>query len=109
MKGNIFMKKINSCIEKILINPTQRLIFALLAGVGYFVIVMKFVISFTAHAGLMGLFIAPAVICGTALVIIKSIKKYIDAEETPNAAIFYINFAVIIMAIIFAFAQMAGV
>ena len=103
------MKKINTCIEKILMNPTKRLIFALLAGVGYFVIVMKFVISFTAHAGLMGLFIAPAIICGTALVIIKTIKKYIDAEEIPPASIFYINFAVMIMAIVFAAAQIAGI
>lgn len=103
------MKKINTCIEKILMNPTKRLIFALLAGVGYFVIVMKFVISFTAHAGLMGLFIAPAIICGTALVIIKTIKKYIDAEEIPPVSIFYINFAVMIMAIVFAAAQIAGI
>ncbi len=69
-------------ISKLFNSSIGGLIFSLLCGSAYFVIVLSFILKNTeTGGGLLAFFIAPAVICGIALLIIKSAKKLIAEEE----------------------------
>ncbi len=57
---------------------------ALIAGIAYFAIVMRFVTDYTAVAAsamLLGVFFCPAVICGAAVLLIKQMRLWRDAQN----------------------------
>ena len=90
-----------------LINTTAgQLIFVLLSGLGYFMLISGWVIDFSKGSWLMLLYIAPLVICGAAIVIIKLIKQAREAEnEKTILKIFWLHTVVFLLGIIFAIAN----
>ena len=106
------MKKINNTILKMLKSPVPRLVYSLICGAAYFAIIMNFVASHTAHAALMALLIAPAVICGGAYLIIRLLRNSLEGEEENASAalmLFYLHLWVIVIAVVFTAAMLMGV
>lgn len=79
-----------------------QLIFSLLSGCAYFAVILNFILTNTERAGaLLGLYVAPAVICGLALVFIKAIRNFFENEQYKG--IFFIitvNSIVILSAVL---------
>ena len=74
------------------------LIHALLAGLAYFVVVLRFVLDFTAVAAsgaFLGFLFAPAVICGSAVLLIKQMRIWRDNENFRAVAVMTLCNAVI--------------
>lgn len=101
------MKKFNQSILDMLQKPIPRLIYALICGVAYFIIIMQFVSAYTQQGSLMGLFIAPAVICGGAFIVIKILRNTYENREENEALkapyifmVFYTNLGIIAIAIL---------
>lgn len=87
-------------MNKILESKYGLLIFSLLSGAAYFVLVMM-LISNINYSYLLGIFFFPAVICGAALCVFKSVKNFIENEEIEKAKrIITIHIAVITVAVI---------
>lgn len=87
--------------EKILktINSTAgRLIFSLLCGFGYFMLVSGWILDMSRGIWLILLYFSPIIICGAAIVIIKLIKQS-NENENKNAIlrIFWLHIAVILI------------
>lgn len=81
-----------------------ELIFGLICGLSYFVIVLNFIMANT-HVGgsLLALFTAPAIICGIALVFIKLLRNWRQNEQYKNVISFFaLNFVIFIISIFFA-------
>lgn len=72
-------------IEKIFNKKYGGLIFSLLSGTAYFIIILNFILTTDKKAGLLGFFFAPAIICGIALVLFKMIRQFIENEEFRKA------------------------
>lgn len=74
------------------------LIFSLIGGLGYFMVVLKFITVYTASSQgwLLGFFFFPAIVCGAALVLLKTLKKCLDEENRRK-----INFLVVMHIILF--------
>ncbi len=71
--------------------------FALLCGIAYLIIISKFVFDFTnTSGGLLIFFFLPAIVCGTALVIFKAIKTYIQYETTRQLAVLFFGHIIVI-------------
>ncbi|MDD6484163.1 MAG: hypothetical protein PUF72_06260 [Clostridiales bacterium] len=88
-----------------ILNTTARqLAFALISGLGYFMIIFRFILAYTERGGaLLAFFFAAAIICGAALIIIKAMKSCREQEnESGILKLFYLHIAVIIVGIIFA-------
>jgi len=68
-------------IGKIFDTKFGGLIFSLLAGVAYFIMVCYLIISGTPRGELLAFFFSPAIIAGAALVIIKTVKNLSEAEK----------------------------
>ena len=62
-------------MDKILNSKYGLLVFSLLSGVGYFLLIMC-LISQTPYSYLLGLFFFPTVVCAMALCIFKAVRKY---------------------------------
>ncbi len=60
------------------------LIFSLLSGLAYFILVM-FLISEVKYSYLLGIFFFPTIICGAAICIIKTVRNFIEYEEYKRA------------------------
>lgn len=76
-------------------NTWGLLIFALLSGCAYYAVILKFILSHTeTGGGLLGFFFFPLIICGAALVLIKTIKQCIE-NERENAVILIFLFHVL--------------
>lgn len=92
---------------KLLTVPVPRLVFALVCGSAYFILVSAAAWEMAREMTLILFYIAPIIICGGALVIIKLLKI---AEETENKKkmyrIFGIHAAVILLAAVYAIAMM---
>ena len=90
-----------------MINTTAgQLIFALLSGVGYFMLVCGWILDFSRGMWLMPLYLAPIIICGAALIIIKLIKAASESEnETTILKIFWLHIAVIVLGVLFTIAS----
>ena len=70
-------------MDKILNSKYGLLVFSLLSGVGYFLLIMC-LISQTPYSSLLGLFFFPTVVCGAALCIFKAVRnnqKYNDMTK----------------------------
>lgn len=90
-----------------LINTTAgQLIFSLLSGLGYFLIISGWILDLSRGMWLILLYIAPIIICGGAIIIIKLIKQAREVENEKNILrIFWLHIAVIIIGVIFAIAN----
>ncbi len=87
-----------------LINTTAgQLIFSLLSGLGYFLIISGWILDLSRGIWLILMYVAPIVICGAALVIIKLIKQAREADNEKNILrIFWLHIAVIVIGVVFA-------
>ena len=96
-------------IEKVFNTKYGGLIFSLLSGLAYFIIVLSFILGYDSKSGLLGFFFAPAIICGMALVLFKMIRQFLENEEFKKANIIGI-FHVILMliSIVFLLAMILG-
>ncbi len=67
-------------MNKILNSKYGLLIFSLISGIAYFILIMM-LISKINYAYLLGIFFFPAVVCGAALCLYKSIRNLEELEE----------------------------
>ena len=90
-------------IDKLFEATAGLLVFALLSGCGYFFFLLSVIINFSRNQSpLLGFFFAPAIICGAALFIVKTVKNNIEAEEKKkNHILFYLHTVVILIGIVF--------
>lgn len=90
-------------IGKIFKTKYGGLIFSLLAGCAYFIIILDFILKHTSYGGtLLGFFFAPAIIAGAALVIIKTVKGLEADEKFKKINLFlYSQLAIILLSIAF--------
>lgn len=58
-----------------------RLIFALIAGVSYYIILLRFLIEHSRGMIIIAAYLAPLIICGAAIIIIKLIKQAKENER----------------------------
>lgn len=81
-----------------------ELTFGLLCGLAYFFVILEFITANT-HAGghLLALYVAPAVICGIALVFIKLLRNWRQNEQYKNISSFFaLNVVIFVISIFFA-------
>lgn len=89
-------------IEKIFGTKYGGLVFSLLAGCSYFILILSYILGTDSKAGLLGFFFAPAIICGIALVLFKMIRGFIENEELKKAnAVGLLHVALMLMSIVF--------
>lgn len=95
----------NKLYEKLSKNGAITL-HALLAGLAYFVIVMRFIVDYTKVSNgaiLLGIFFFPAIICGSALMLIKLMRNWRDQENLRAIFILAIcNLVIFVLSIFFA-------
>ena len=91
-------------IEKLLASTTGLLIFSLLSGAGYFAMLLRIIKNFSRNgSGFLGFLFAPAIICGAAFFIIKTVKMNIENEQPQkNSLLFFLHCVVIFIGVIFA-------
>lgn len=88
-------------IEKLFDSTVGLLVFALLSGCAYFVILRELVLKGINGSGLISFFFFPAIICGAALVLIKLIRRCRENEEPAKAhMLFWIHVILVIIAIV---------
>lgn len=96
----------NKKILNIINTTAGQLIFALLSGLGYFMLISGWVIEFSKGSWLLLLYFAPVVICGAAIIIIKLIKQAREAEnENAILRTFWLHLVVFLLGIVFAIAN----
>ena len=84
-----------------------QLVFALLCGLGYFMVMSGLIVTNSNGSGLLAFFFAPAIICGAALVIIKLMKQARENEnEGAILKIFYLHLVLVIIGIVFVLAAL---
>ncbi len=92
----------NKKIINILGTTVGQLVFALLSGAAYFMVILRFIAEWSGGSMLIAFFFAPAVICGAALVIIKLMKQ---ARENENYSvipkIFWLHAVLLAVGIVF--------
>ena len=90
-------------IGKIVNSTLGELIFSLVAGVAYFIIIMGFVVANTNTGGYMlSFFFLPAIVCGAALLLIKTIRKLKDEEGYSKInAIIYTHIVLLLISFVF--------
>ena len=95
----------NKKILDILNTTAGQLIFALLSGCGYFMVMTGFIVENSNGSALLAFFFAPVIVCGAALVIIKMMKQARENEnEKSILKIFWIHIILIIIGVIFTIA-----
>lgn len=88
-----------------MINTTAgRLVFSLISGAGYFMILFGAVLRLSKGQPLLAWYFAPMIICGAALVIIKMVKQAQENEAGDRILrLFWLHAAVVIIgAVLFA-------
>lgn len=79
-----------------------RLIFSLLAGAGYFMILLRFIIDMSNGSGFLAFLFAPLIICGAALILVKLIKQAEELEnDTAIIKLFWLHTAVFAVGVVF--------
>lgn len=85
-------------IGKIFDTKYGGLIFSLLAGAAYFIIILDFVLKHTSKGGaLLGFFFSPAIIAGAALVIIKTVRQLSEEEKFEKINLFLLLHIVLML------------
>ena len=97
----------NNKIDKLFESPTGLLIFSVISGLGYFSFILSVIMRFSRGGSpLIGFFFAPAIICGAALFLVKTIKNNIIGEAySKNHILFYFHILVVLIGVVF-FADM---
>lgn len=76
----------------------MMLIFSIIGGLGYFLIVNGLILTSTKFGGeFLSFLFCPAIICGAALYILKTVKRFIE-EENPKGMIFIVISHLVILA-----------
>ena len=89
-------------IGKIFDTKYGGLIFSLAAGCAYFIIILNIVLQSAPRAGLLGFFFAPAIIAGTGLVLLKTIKRLIDEEQPGRVnALCWVHIVLMALSLVF--------
>ena len=87
-------------IIQLLQSTAGMLIFALLSGCAYYIVVLKFILSHTSvGGGLLGFFFLPAIIFGAALVLIKQCME--NGNYNAVNLIFWLHIVFIIISAVF--------
>ena len=95
----------NDKILKLLKSTAGALAFSLICGMAYFLLAAYFVLSTTANGALLLLFIAPTVICGAALIVIKLIKQNLEKENYGGILrVFYLHIVLLLISVVFGLA-----
>ena len=92
-------------IGKIVESRAGELIFSLISGLAYFIVVAGFVIKNTQSGGaLLSFFFFPAIVCGAALILIKTIRQLKEDErfEKINMLV-YPHILLFVISIVFLF------
>lgn len=72
-------------IKKLMELKYGPLIFSLFCGLAYFGIALSLILNYTENGGLLlAFFFSPAIICGSALLIIKALKMYMEEENSKK-------------------------
>lgn len=88
-------------MEKILKSKYGLLIFTLICGLAYYILVME-LISNINYSYLLGIFFFPAIVCGAALSLFKTIKNMEEAQEFGRIkSLMIIHVFVILLAVSF--------
>ena len=88
-------------MDKILKSKYGLLIFSLLSGLAYFILIMM-LISKISYSYLLAFFFFPAIVCGGALCLFKTIRNMEEAEEfTKIKSLMAIHIFVFILALAF--------
>ena len=79
------------------------LIFSLISGCAYYIIILSFIMTHTAvGGGLLAMYIAPVVICGIALVLVKLIKKNLEDENSRSInTVFWLHVVLCAISIVY--------
>lgn len=89
-------------IKNAITTVAGRLIFALLSGCGYFMILLRFIKDMSNGSGFLAFIFAPLIICGAALVIVKLIRQAQDAEnDSAIVSLFWVHVCVFIIGLVF--------
>lgn len=84
-------------IGKIFDTKYGGLIFSLICGVAYFIIILTFIVRHTSYGGaLLGFFFFPAITAGAALIIIKTVKR-LEAEEAFGKINLFLWFHIVLI------------
>lgn len=67
-------------MKKIIESKYGLLIFSLLCGLSYYILIMM-LISQVEYSYLLGMFFFPAIVCGAAIYLIKALKALIENED----------------------------
>ena len=79
----------------------SALTFSLLCGLAYLIIILSFIARNTSGGGLIIFFFFPAIICGSALLIFKAIKTYVEHKITRSLMVlFYGHILVMLLALL---------
>ena len=88
-------------MEKFLKSKYGLLIFSLVCGVAYFILVMMLIANIQ-YSYLLGIFFFPTVICGAALCIYKTIKNMQETSEIGRIkSLIILHIFVILLAVSF--------
>lgn len=89
-------------IKQIFNSKYGGLIFSLLSGCAYFIIILDFLLIANPKNGLIAFFFSPAIICGFGLILFKSIKQLLEKDEDKRANIIGIfHIVLILMSVVF--------
>ena len=90
-------------IDKLFESRIGLLTFSILSGLGYFSFILSVIIKFSRGGSpLIGFFFAPAIICGVALFLVKTIKNNVEGEAySKNHRLFFFHIAVMVIGVIF--------
>lgn len=90
-------------IGKIFDTKYGGLLFSLLCGAAYYIIVLDFILHYTHSGGmLLGFFFFPAIICGMALIIFKTVNKLRKSESFSKInCLIYAHLILIILSLVF--------
>lgn len=90
-------------IGKIFDTKYGGLIFSLICGAAYYIIILDFITRYTSQGGeLLGFFFLPAIICTAALVILKTAKRLILEELFSKLnLLIYVHIILILISLVF--------
>lgn len=89
-------------IVKLLTNRAGELTFSLVSGAAYFLIVLRLIQLYSPNAMLIGFYFSPVIICGMALVLIKTLRNWKEqAFYGKMQGLFWAHVALMIVALAF--------
>ena len=78
------------------------LVFSLLSGCAYFIIILNIIMQSAPNAGLLGFFFAPAIIAGCGLVLLKTIKRLTEEEQPGRVnALCWVHIVLMALSLVF--------